>query len=87
MARQGNDIAVEIASDGMTSRVTGSHLLLAIGRRPNTDDLGLEAAGIPVDERGFIKVDDQLRTERARGLGPGRLQRPGRLHAHVVQRL
>ena len=46
----------------MTSCVTGSHLLLAIGRRPNTDDLGLEAAGIPVDERGFIAVDDRLQT-------------------------
>ena len=63
VARQGNDIAVEITSDGMTSCVTGSHLLLAIGRRPNTDDLGLEATGIPVDERGFIKVDEQLRTD------------------------
>jgi len=63
VARQGNDIAVEITSDGMTSCVTGSHLLLAIGRRPNTDDLGLEATGIPVDVRGFIKVDEQLRTD------------------------
>jgi len=42
--------------------VVGSHVLLAIGRRPNTEDLGLEAAGIAADERGFIQVDDQLRT-------------------------
>jgi pyruvate/2-oxoglutarate dehydrogenase complex dihydrolipoamide dehydrogenase (E3) component len=63
IARSGNDIAVEVVSEGTTSRVTGSHLLLAIGRRPNTDDLGLETAGISVDERGFIKVDDQLRTD------------------------
>jgi pyruvate/2-oxoglutarate dehydrogenase complex dihydrolipoamide dehydrogenase (E3) component len=63
IARSGNDIAVEVVSEGTTSRVTGSHLLLAIGRRPNTDDLGLETAGIAVDERGFIKVDDQLRTD------------------------
>ena len=42
--------------------VTGSHLLLAAGRRPNTDDLGLEAAGIAVDRRGLIPVDDRLRT-------------------------
>jgi len=60
--RKGNDIAVDVVSDGVASRVTGSHLLLANGRRPNTDDLGLEAAGIAVDERGFIKVDDELRT-------------------------
>lgn len=42
--------------------VTGSHLLLAVGRRPNTDDLGLANAGIAVDKRGYIIVDDQLRT-------------------------
>jgi len=42
--------------------LVGSHLLLAIGRRPNTDQLGLDTAGIECDERGFIRVDDQLRT-------------------------
>jgi pyruvate/2-oxoglutarate dehydrogenase complex dihydrolipoamide dehydrogenase (E3) component len=42
--------------------IPGSHVLLAIGRRPSTEDLGLTAAGIECDERGFIKVDDQLRT-------------------------
>jgi pyruvate/2-oxoglutarate dehydrogenase complex dihydrolipoamide dehydrogenase (E3) component len=40
----------------------GTHLLLAIGRRPNTDDLGLDKAGIVSDEHGYIKIDDQLRT-------------------------
>jgi pyruvate/2-oxoglutarate dehydrogenase complex dihydrolipoamide dehydrogenase (E3) component len=42
--------------------ISGSHLLVATGRRPNTDDLGLEAAGVQTDGRGFILVDDQLRT-------------------------
>lgn len=42
--------------------INGSHVLLAVGRRPNTDDLGLEKAGIKQDERGYILVDDQLRT-------------------------
>jgi len=42
--------------------VEGSHLLLAVGRRPNTDDLGLERAGVRTDARGYIVVDDQLRT-------------------------
>jgi pyruvate/2-oxoglutarate dehydrogenase complex dihydrolipoamide dehydrogenase (E3) component len=60
--RQGNDIAVDIVRDGITSQVSGSHLLLAIGRRPNTDDLGLEAAGIATDARGYITVDEQLQT-------------------------
>lgn len=40
----------------------GSHLLLAIGRRPNTDDLGLDIAGVELDKKGHIVVDDQLRT-------------------------
>jgi len=43
-------------------RVAGSHLLLAVGRRPNTDDLGLDQAGVEVDERGYVKVDDFLAT-------------------------
>lgn len=42
--------------------IVGTHVLLAVGRRPNTDDLGLEAAGIAVDARGYITVDDALQT-------------------------
>ncbi|TBR39350.1 MULTISPECIES: FAD-containing oxidoreductase [Dyella] len=45
--------------------VRGSHLLLAVGRQPNTDDLGLERAGVATDERGYIHVDDQCRTSVA----------------------
>jgi len=56
--------AITISVEGLhgSSRVTGSHLLLAIGRRPNTDDLGLEAAGIETDKFGFIKVNHRLET-------------------------
>ncbi len=42
--------------------IVGSHLLLAVGRIPNTEDLGLDRAGVEVDKRGFITVDDQLAT-------------------------
>jgi pyruvate/2-oxoglutarate dehydrogenase complex dihydrolipoamide dehydrogenase (E3) component len=42
--------------------VIGTHVLLAVGRRPNTDDLGLEKAGVAMNARGYIEVDDQLRT-------------------------
>jgi pyruvate/2-oxoglutarate dehydrogenase complex dihydrolipoamide dehydrogenase (E3) component len=42
--------------------IAGSHLLMAVGRRPNTDDLGLENAGVATDERGNIVVDDHCRT-------------------------
>jgi pyruvate/2-oxoglutarate dehydrogenase complex dihydrolipoamide dehydrogenase (E3) component len=62
VARKGNGIAVEIETSKGRAEVAGSHLLVAIGRRPNTDGLGLEKAGIKVDARGFIEVDDALRT-------------------------
>jgi len=42
--------------------VVGSHVLLAVGRRPNTDDLGLDLAGVTTDKRGYIQVDDWLQT-------------------------
>ena len=42
--------------------VRGSHVLLAVGRTPNTDDLGVEAAGLTLDKKGYVEVDDQLRT-------------------------
>lgn len=48
---------------GSARELTGSHLLAAVGRRPNTADLGLERAGIATDARGFIPVDDELRTQ------------------------
>ena len=55
-------VAINIACDQGAPEVVGSHLLMAVGRRPNTDDLGLEKAGIDTDQRGFIVVDDELRT-------------------------
>ena len=57
--RDGNGIAVRLARG---KRIAGSHLLVATGRRPNTDDLGLERAGVRLDAKGYIEVDDQLRT-------------------------
>jgi pyruvate/2-oxoglutarate dehydrogenase complex dihydrolipoamide dehydrogenase (E3) component len=59
---QGDRIAVNFESAGAISQVVGTHLLVAIGRRPNTDDLGLDKAGIATHPRGYIEVDDQLRT-------------------------
>jgi pyruvate/2-oxoglutarate dehydrogenase complex dihydrolipoamide dehydrogenase (E3) component len=59
---QGNDIAAGVDCTDDPSDTVGSHVLLAVGRRPNTDDLGLEKAGVKCDERGYITVDDQLRT-------------------------
>ncbi|ORB88293.1 FAD-containing oxidoreductase [Mycobacterium persicum] len=52
----------ELTPSAGAAPIAGSHLLLAVGRKPNTDDLGLEAAGVQTDARGYIVVDDQLKT-------------------------
>jgi pyruvate/2-oxoglutarate dehydrogenase complex dihydrolipoamide dehydrogenase (E3) component len=57
-----NEVAVSLTANGEVSEVIGSHFLVATGRRPNTNDLGLDGAGVEVDERGYIEVDGQLRT-------------------------
>jgi NAD(P)H dehydrogenase (quinone) len=64
VARSGDEVAVTL-TDGRT--VTGSHCLLAVGSRPNTADLGLEEAGITLNQGGFIEVDRVSRTS-ARGV-------------------
>ena len=55
-------VAVSVDCAAGEPVVVGSHVLLAVGRRPNTDDLGLDRAGIITDPRGYIRVDDALRT-------------------------
>lgn len=59
---RGAEVAVGVSCESGDPEVVGTHVLLAMGRRPNTDDLGLDKAGIKTDEHGFIVVDDQLRT-------------------------
>jgi dihydrolipoamide dehydrogenase len=54
-------LTVEL-KDGKTATIDADKILLSIGRRPNTEDLGLDQAGVAIDKRGFIVVDDQLRT-------------------------
>jgi pyruvate/2-oxoglutarate dehydrogenase complex dihydrolipoamide dehydrogenase (E3) component len=61
-ARQGEETIATVDTGGASSDIRGSHVLVATGRRPNTDDLGLEKAGVKLDARGNILVDDQLRT-------------------------
>lgn len=55
-------IVVQLDCEHSEKVVTGTHLLYAVGRRPNTQDLGLDRAGVALDARGYIQVDDQLRT-------------------------
>jgi pyruvate/2-oxoglutarate dehydrogenase complex dihydrolipoamide dehydrogenase (E3) component len=58
----GAAISMSLDCNAGAPRIEGSHLLLAIGRRPNTEDLGLEKAGVSTDPKGFIIVDEQCRT-------------------------
>ena len=62
LEKRGAKVAVNVECSGGDKTVVGSHVLLAMGRVPNTDDLGLENAGVAVDQRGYIQVDDQLQT-------------------------
>ncbi|TCS10510.1 FAD-containing oxidoreductase [Caulobacter sp. BK020] len=55
-------VCVHVTCQDGAPQVVGSHVLLAIGRRPNTDDLGLDKAGVALDKRGYVVVDDQLKT-------------------------
>lgn len=55
-------ITVTSTSSAGTTTIEGSDLLVAVGRTPNTDDLGIERAGIALDARGYVTVDDELRT-------------------------
>lgn len=63
VARAGHGVLLSLKSGERRASVEGSHLLLAMGRKPNTADLNLAAAGIATDERGYIPVDDHLRTK------------------------
>jgi pyruvate/2-oxoglutarate dehydrogenase complex dihydrolipoamide dehydrogenase (E3) component len=63
IAKRDNSLeGFELTPRAGAAPIAGSHLLLAVGRRPNTDDLGLEHAGVRTDARGYITVDDQLKT-------------------------
>src|SRR5262245_21231385 len=58
----GNDTVVSIETDGGGNEVVGSHLLSAVGHRPNANDQALDKAGVTIDPRGYISVDEELRS-------------------------
>jgi pyruvate/2-oxoglutarate dehydrogenase complex dihydrolipoamide dehydrogenase (E3) component len=62
VSRHLDGVAIQVSCDEEPREIAGSHLLLAVGRVPNTADLGLDKAGVATDARGYIQVDDQLRT-------------------------
>jgi pyruvate/2-oxoglutarate dehydrogenase complex dihydrolipoamide dehydrogenase (E3) component len=62
LEKSAEGVAVHTACKAGDPKILGSHVLLAVGRTPNTDDLGLDKAGVSVDDKGFIKIDDEART-------------------------
>jgi pyruvate/2-oxoglutarate dehydrogenase complex dihydrolipoamide dehydrogenase (E3) component len=62
VAKHAEGVKIHASCDEEPREVSGSHLLLAVGRVPNTQDLGLDKAGVATDHRGYITVDDELRT-------------------------
>jgi pyruvate/2-oxoglutarate dehydrogenase complex dihydrolipoamide dehydrogenase (E3) component len=62
LAHDAESVTANVHCSAGSPQITGSHVLVAVGRVPNTDDLGLEKAGVETDHAGFIKVDDELRT-------------------------
>ncbi len=62
LAKRAGGVAVHVTCEEGSPEVVGSHVLLAVGRIPNTSDLNLDKAGVATDDRGYILVDDQLQT-------------------------
>jgi pyruvate/2-oxoglutarate dehydrogenase complex dihydrolipoamide dehydrogenase (E3) component len=60
--KSGESVTVVFEQDGREKILTGTHLLVATGRRPNTENIGLESAGIGLTDRGYIKVNERLQT-------------------------
>lgn len=60
--RSGESVRLHVTRDGTEDVIEGSDILVASGRTPNTDGIGLETAGVERDDRGFVKVDERLRT-------------------------
>jgi pyruvate/2-oxoglutarate dehydrogenase complex dihydrolipoamide dehydrogenase (E3) component len=60
--KSGDSVTVSLEQDGREKTVAGTHLLVATGRRPNTENIGLELAGIELTDRGYLKVNERLET-------------------------
>jgi pyruvate/2-oxoglutarate dehydrogenase complex dihydrolipoamide dehydrogenase (E3) component len=67
----GERVILNVTRDGSTIALEGTHVLVAAGRTPNTDGIGLEAAGVETTDRGFVKVNDRLETTATRTWAAG----------------
>jgi pyruvate/2-oxoglutarate dehydrogenase complex dihydrolipoamide dehydrogenase (E3) component len=81
--RSGQTVSLQMRTPAGDQTVEGSDLLVAAGRTPNTDGIGLDLAGVVLDDRGYIAVNDRL--EKARPMS-GRLARPPAAHSSPTSR-
>ena len=79
----GGKIVITIKKDGQQQQITASHLLIAAGRSPQTKTLNLDKAGVEVDEKGYIKVNDKLETTAAGIYALGDVK-PGPAFTHIA---
>lgn len=82
VSRKNGQVALEITEDGQKRTISGTHLLAAAGRIPNTDSLSLDAAGVRVDDQGYIPTSDRLETNVAGVYAVGDI-RPGPKFTHI----
>ena len=85
--QSGNAVSIALRTGSGERTIEGSHILVAAGRVPNTAGIGLDKAGVELNDRGFVKVNERLETSAAGGLGARRLRRQSAVHPHIRGRL
>jgi pyruvate/2-oxoglutarate dehydrogenase complex dihydrolipoamide dehydrogenase (E3) component len=65
LGKSGKSVSIIVEQNGVERTLTGSHILVATGRTPNTEGIGLELAGVGLTDRGYVKVDERLQTTAA----------------------
>ncbi len=81
-----NKVKVEIEKDGKKDEIKGDKILSVVGRKPNTDKLDLEKANVVLDEKGFVKVNNQMYTSNSNVLAIGDMNDKGPMLAHNAMR-
>ena len=84
--RSGEAVAVSVRTASGERTIEGSDILVATGRMPNTEGLGLDVAGVELDERGYIHVNERLETSAPACLGDRRMRRQSAVHPRVGRR-
>ena len=85
--RSGGKVSLVVRTPSGEQQIEGSDILVAAGRTPNTAGIGLEEAGVELDGRGYIRVNERLETSAPERLGHGGMRREPPVHARIRRRL